>query len=78
MDGQYEIVIFGHLPSKWSAVFEGMQVICQPDGNTRITGTIPDQAALFGLLWQLNNLGLQLVSVNPLPPIGSVHQEPKA
>jgi hypothetical protein len=72
MDGQYEIVIFGHLPSKWSAVFDGMQVICQPDGNTRITGIIPDQAALFGLLWQLNNLGLQLVSVNPQLPTGPV------
>jgi hypothetical protein len=40
MNSQYEIVVSGHLSSKWAAVFEGMQVICQPGGNTLITGAL--------------------------------------
>jgi hypothetical protein len=73
MKSQYEIVVSGHLSSKWAAVFEGMQVICQPGGNTLITGTLPDQAALFGLLRLLNDLGLQLISVNPESPTAPTH-----
>jgi hypothetical protein len=37
-----------------------LEVVCQPDGNTRITGELSDQAALFGLLLRLRDLGLSL------------------
>ncbi len=65
MDQKYEITIHGHLASRWAAVFEGMQVISLEDGNTRITGDIPDQSALYGLLMRLRDLGMTLISVNP-------------
>ncbi len=65
MDQKYEITIRGHLASRWAAVFEGMQVICLEDGNTRITGELPDQSALYGLLMRLRDLGMTLISVNP-------------
>ncbi len=64
MNTRYDIIVREHLPPGWSAVFDGMEVVCQPDGNTRITGSLPDQAALFGLLLRLRDLGLTLVSLN--------------
>ncbi len=42
-----------------------MEATCLPDGNTRITGSVPDQSALYGLLMRLRDLGITLVSVNP-------------
>ncbi len=64
MSQQYEIVIHGHLTAQWSVIFEGMEITCLPDGNTRISGSLPDQSALYGLLMRLRDLGITLVSVN--------------
>ncbi len=64
MNQRYEITIRGHLSPQWAAVFEGMQVICLEDGNTLITGDIPDQPALYGLLMRLRDLGMTLISLN--------------
>ncbi len=66
MSQQYEIVIRGHLPGQWITFFEDMEVTCLPDGNTRIAGSLPDQSALYGLLMRLRDLGLTLISVNPV------------
>lgn len=63
MRQQYEIVIHGHLTSQWSVIFEGMEITCLPDGNTRITGSLHDQSAIYGLLIQLRDLGIHLISV---------------
>ncbi len=64
MEQRYEIVIQGHLTAQWETVFDGMEMTCLPDGNTRISGSLPDQSALYGLLMRLRDLGLSLVSVN--------------
>jgi hypothetical protein len=63
MKQRYEITVQGHLSSQWSAVFEGMQVTCLEDGNTQISGDLADQAALYGLLMRLSDLGMALISV---------------
>jgi hypothetical protein len=60
---RYEITVRGLLTHEWAAVFEGMDVICQPDGNTLISGNLSDQADLYGLLMQLRDLGMTLISV---------------
>ncbi len=62
---RYEIVVHGHLTQDWESVFEGMEVICLSEGSTLITGNLPDQAALYGLLMQLRDLGMTLISVTP-------------
>ena len=59
-----EIVIQGHLDSRRSDWFEGMTLTRQPEGVTRLTGRVPDQAALFALISRIRDLGLQLISVN--------------
>jgi hypothetical protein len=60
--GWYEIRIQGRLDSRWSARFAGM-TLTTGDGHTLLTGPVVDQAALHGLLHQLRDIGLPLVSV---------------
>jgi hypothetical protein len=48
------------------AAISTRNLIGQPDGNTIITGCLPHQSALFGLLLRLRDLGMTLVSVNPI------------
>ncbi len=61
--GRYEIRLTGHLHERWTAWFDGLTVSHRRDGTTVISGPIPDQAALHGLLQRVRDLGLSLVSV---------------
>ena len=61
--GWYLIRIEGRLPSRWATHFEPMTLTAGEDGTTLIQGPIVDQAALHGLLHQLRDMGLPLVSV---------------
>jgi hypothetical protein len=58
----YEIRLQGRLDSRWSSRFDGM-TLTTGDGFTLLTGPVVDQAALHGLLHQLRDIGLSLVSV---------------
>ncbi len=60
----YQIRIEGHLNHDWTAWFDGMIVTLEKNGETLLTGPIPDQSALFGLLRKVRDLGIPLVSVN--------------
>lgn len=60
----YEIRIAGHLAPQWSEWFEGFAVTLEPEGTTRLTGPVVDQAALYGLLKKVRDLGLPLLAVN--------------
>ena len=62
----YEIKVLGYLGDDWSEWFDGLQVTSDTQGHTVLTGPICDQAALYGLLARLRDLGLPLVSVNPV------------
>jgi hypothetical protein len=59
----YEIQVQGRLGPEWSAWFDGLTVSQQPHGETILTGPVPDQAALHGILIKIRNLGLPLISV---------------
>ena len=64
-DSQYELVIRGEIGERFGVLFEGLRL--QRDrGTTIITGPVRDQAHLHGLIERVDNLGLELVSVNPL------------
>ncbi len=61
----YEITVEGHLDGRWTNWFEGMTMtyIEMGRGETMLTGEMKDQAALYGVLMQVRDLGLALVSV---------------
>ena len=62
--GLYEIRIKGHLADRWVCWFEGLTITLEDSGDTILTGSIVDQAALHGLLKKVRDLGLPLLSVN--------------
>ena len=62
----YEVIIQGHLASRRFQQFEDLAVTHQPNGETRLVGSMPDQAALYGLLNWLRDLGASLISVRRL------------
>jgi hypothetical protein len=59
----YEIRITGHLDRRWMAWFDGLAMRLEADGTTVISGPVPDQAALHGLLQRVRDLSLPLVSI---------------
>jgi hypothetical protein len=63
----------GHLDFHWSDWFEGLTMRHLPDGSTELSGTVPDQAAMYGLLNRARDLGLTLltVSMTPADAVGS-------
>jgi hypothetical protein len=63
MPEQYEIVIEGHLDARWSDWFAGLELTHLEGTQTRLSGPLPDQAALHGLLERVRDLNLTLVSV---------------
>lgn len=59
----YEIRVRGHLDDRWSEWFDGMRFSYAADGTTLLAGPLADQAALYGVLRKVRDLGLPLVSV---------------
>ena len=59
----YEFCVEGRLGPEWSAWFDGLAVTNRPTGQTVLRGSVPDQAALHGILIKIRNLGLPLLSV---------------
>lgn len=64
----YEIRLKGHLNNRWADRFEGLTITLEEDGYTLLIGPVVDQAALHGLLKKVRDLGLPLISINPLEP----------
>jgi len=65
----YHIRIKGHLGPQWADWFEGMTITIEANGDTLLTGQVLDQAALYGLLRKLRDVGLPLVSVTRADPV---------
>ncbi len=64
----YQIRLKGHLGREWANWFGGVTIALEASGDTLLTGPVADQAALHGLLKRVRDLGLPLVSVNPVEP----------
>ena len=62
----YQIRIKGHLSRQWTDWFDGLTITLEEDGNTLLTGALIDQVALHGLLKKVRDLGMPLLSVDPV------------
>jgi hypothetical protein len=62
----YEIRIKGHLDKSWEDWFEGLTIRHEDNGESLLVGPLADQEALHGVLNRLRDMGIQLISVNPV------------
>ena len=65
-----EIRIEGHLDEKWAEWFDGFDFTYTETGDTLLTGCVQDQAALYGLVAKLRDLGVKLASIKFDPVLG--------
>lgn len=75
MPEYYEIKIKGLLDLHWEDWFSGLKMTHLEGKETLLAGTLPDQAALHGLLERIRDLNLTLISVNCTCP--SAHSPDK-
>ena len=73
----YEIRTQGRISDRWSDWFEGVVLGHEADGTTVLRCAALDQAALYGLLAKVRDLGLPLISVTPIPDIHSAERSPQ-
>jgi hypothetical protein len=69
---QVEVVVRGRLGPELTAALQDFDIGPAPDGCTRLLGRIPDQTRLMGLLSMLDELHIEVVSVNPVPAPGEL------
>ena len=68
MTGIYQIRLKGHLDPRHEEWLDGFTMTLRPNGETILTGQVADQAALYGLLFRIRDLGIPLLSVNDINP----------
>jgi hypothetical protein len=69
----YRIRIKGHLGARWNDWFEHMTITPEANGETVLTGPLADQAALHGVLTNVRDLGLPLISIERVAPSRNPH-----
>jgi hypothetical protein len=66
---RYVIRVKGHLDIFWQDWFDNLSITHESDGTTLLSGPIRDQAALYGILFKMRDLGLMLLSLEASAPI---------
>jgi len=66
----YEFRIRGYLSTRRSPWLAQMSITALPNGETRLVSLLEDQAALYGLLSRIRDMGVLLLSVNRLQEAG--------
>ena len=59
-----EIRVKGNMDEHWSEWFQDFEILANEENETIMLGEVKDQAALYGLIAKLRDLGLTLISVN--------------
>ena len=57
------IRVKGHLDLSWREWLEGLQIVHEADGTSRLFGPLQDQPALYGVLAKIGRLNLTLLSL---------------
>lgn len=65
---QYQIVVDGIIEAHWQRWFEGMSITITAESTTVLRGTLTDQAALFGLINRIRDLGFGLIELRRITP----------
>lgn len=73
----YLFWVRGHLDPTWSDWLDGLVITHESDGTSRLRGVVRDQAALYGLITRLRDLGLELITVTPEPPAVDAPPDPE-
>ncbi|NTU78589.1 MAG: hypothetical protein HGA45_04160 [Chloroflexales bacterium] len=73
---RYCFHIRGHLDLEWSEWLDGLTIVHDADGTSRLYNEVPDQAALYGLITRLRDLSLELIAATPAPL--QIPEEPTA
>jgi hypothetical protein len=60
-----EIRVKGRIDEDWKEWFEGLSITYTEENETVFSGEVADQAALYGYIAKLRDLGLPLVLVKP-------------
>jgi len=60
---QIEIRVKGEISEVWSEWFGGLTISHSDPDETVLSGILPDQAALYGVISRLRDLGLYLCSL---------------
>ena len=66
---QVEIRVKGQVDERWSDWLDGLTIRHVEPDETVLTGPVADQAALYGLIAKLRDLGLPLSAVNPVKEV---------
>jgi len=66
---RYVICVKGHLDLFWQTWFDDLVITHEGDGTTLLSGQIRDQAALYGILCKMRDLGLTLLSLEANAPM---------
>jgi hypothetical protein len=64
----YQIRIKGHLGPHWTEWFGNVSITLEDNGETLLTCLVVDQAALYGLLRKVRDLGMPLISAIRVKP----------
>ncbi len=70
----YAIRLRGHIGAEWSEWLDGLAIRHEDNGETVVSGPVADQAALFGLLARVRDLGLPLLAVREVTAPGDVRR----
>ena len=65
---RYQIRVRGALDPRWSDWFAELTISHDADGSTLLAGPLADQAALYGVISRMRDLGLTLLGVVRLSP----------
>jgi hypothetical protein len=66
---QVEIRVKGCIDERWSEWLEGLRIAHTGQDETVLSGEVVDQAALYGLIAKLRDLGLPLLTMNSVEEI---------
>jgi hypothetical protein len=74
---QVEIRIKGQIDERWSEWLEGLKIVHSDQAESMLSGEVADQAALYGLIARLRDLGLPLLAVKLIDAPESVKSADK-